>query len=180
MKPIVILWSLLGIGICIAHGQRSVPASGRTTAISLRARSEVGNASITFLTVTNGARVQDVSSGEGILNLGSLSNVARADEQGVQVRPQQNSFVVSTRVGLRVNQTNSGRSGMATVSAYLLSPDPLTTVSVDGVQLSMTPGIIARQVPYGAITEHVLKIVVSASMPPGQLVDSIGVMVTPD
>jgi hypothetical protein len=180
MKRIVFIWFLLGISICFAKGQRSAPASRRATAISSRARSEAENTSITFLTVTNGAPVQLVGSGQSILNLGSLSNIARLDEHGVQIQPQDYSFVVSTRVGLRVDQSNSSRDRTATVSAYLLSPDPVRTVSVDGVQLSTTPGIIARRVSYGAITEHVLKIVVSTSTPPGQVVDLIGVIVTPN
>ena len=180
IKRIVFIWFLLGISICFAKGQRSVPANRSTTAISLRAPPEAGNTSITFLTVTNGAPVQRVGSGEGILNLGRLSNVARSDEHGAQIQPQNDSFVVSTRVGLRVDLSNSSGEGTATVSAYLLSPDPSRTVSVDGVQLSTTPGIIARQVPYGATTGHVLKITILASMPPGQLIDFIGVIATPN
>jgi hypothetical protein len=180
MKRIVFIWFLLGISICYAKRQGSAHASRRATAISLRARSEAGNSSITFLTVTNGVVVQLVGSGQGILNLGSLSNVARSDEHGVQIQPQNDSFVVSTRVGLRVDLSNSSRESTATVSAYLLCPDPLGTVSVDGVQLSTTPAIIARQVSYGATTEHVLKIVILASTPPGQLIDLIGVIATPN
>jgi hypothetical protein len=180
MKRIVFIWFLLGISICFAKGQGPAPASRRTTATSLRARSEAGNTSITFLTVTDGAPVQLVRSGQSILNLGSLSNVARSDEHGVHVQPQNDSFVVSTRVGLRVERSNFTHKSTATVSAYLLGPDPLATVSVDGVQLSTTPAIIARQVSYGATTEHVLKIVILASMPPGQLIDLIGVIATPN
>jgi hypothetical protein len=88
--------------------------------------------------------------------------------------------VVATRVGLRVDLLNSSRAGTASVSACLLTPNPLRTVWVDGVQLSMTSEIIARRVPYGAITEHVLKIVIPASAPPGQMLDLIGVIVTPN
>jgi hypothetical protein len=180
MKCIVFIWFLLGISICFAKGQRSAPANRRTTTISLRARSEVGNTSITFLTVPNGAPVLSLGSGEGILSLGRLSNVARSDERGTQIQAQNDSFVVSTRIGLRVDLSDSSPEGTATVSAYLLSPDPLRTMSMDGVQLSTTPGIIARQVFYGAITEHVLKITILASMAPGQLIDVIGVIATPN
>ncbi len=181
MNRIVFIWFLfLGMGIPFAKGQRSAPANRSNTATRLRARSEMVNASITFLTVTDGAPVLSMGLGEGILNLGSLSNVARADERGVQTQMQKDPFVVSTKVGLRVDATNSSRGQMATLSAYLLKPNPFGTVSVDGVELSMTPGIIARQVSYGAITEHVLKIIVPASMPAGQLVDLIGVMATPN
>lgn len=81
---------------------------------------------------------------------------------------------------MRIGLANGHRAGTATVSAFLLSPNPLRAVWVDGVRLSMTPGIIGRQVSYGAITEHVLKIAVPISMPAGQLLDSIGVIVTPN
>ena len=114
---------------------------------------------------------------QGILNLGTLSNVAQEDHNGTQIHPQKDSFVVVTRLGMRVDLPDSGRAGTATVSAYLLSSDPLRTVSLDGIRLSMTPEIIARHVSYGAITEHVLKVMVPASMPPGLLMDLIGVNV---
>ena len=87
---------------------------------------------------------------------------------------------MSTRFGLRVDLSNGHDAGTVTVSAFLLSSDPLGTVWVDGVRLSTTPGIIGRQVSYGAITEHVLKIAVPISMPAAQLSDSIGVIVTPN
>jgi hypothetical protein len=138
------------------------------------------NTSITFLTATDGAPVVDVGLGEGILNLGEVSNIARTDEPGVHIQMQKDSFVVSTKVRLRVDVTNSSRGRMATLSAYLLSPNPFGTVAVDGVDLSITPSIIARQVSYGATTEHVLKIVIPVSVPAGQLVDLIGVIVTPN
>jgi len=180
MKRIVVIWFLLAISICSAQAQHSAPVSRPTAAISLRTRSEDRTTSITFLTVTNAAPVQCVGLDQCILNLGSLSNATRSDEHGMQIQLQKGSFVVSTTVGLRVDLSNRSRRGTATISAYLLSGDALRTVSVDGVQLSMTPAIIARQVSFGAITEHVLKIVISASMPPGQLIDLIGVIATPN
>src|ERR1700734_25753 len=138
MKRILFIWFLLGTSICFARGQGPALASRRTPATSLRTRSEAGKTSITFLTVTNGAPVRLVGLGQSVLNLGSLSNVARS-EQGVQIQPQKDSFVVSTRIGLRVDLSSSCHAGTATISAYLLGPDPMRTVLVDGVQLSMTP-----------------------------------------
>lgn len=180
MKPIVFLLFLWGIGIGSAQAQRSKPVSRQAAPITLYARSEAKIASVTFLTVSNGAPVQSAGLDQGTLNLGIVSNATRADENGAQIQSQRDSFVVATRIGLRVDLLNSSRAGTATVSAYLLSPDPLRTVWVDGVQLSMTSEVIARRVPYGAVTEHVLKIVVPASMPPGQMLDLIGVIVTPN
>jgi hypothetical protein len=176
----VFLWFLSGLGIGLAQAQRPKPAIARAPPSTMvYARSEARVPLITFFTVANGAPVQSAGLDQGTLNLGILSNTTRTDEE-VQIQPQKGSFVVATRVGLRVDLANSGRGGTATVSAYLLSPDPQRTVWLDGVQLSLTPGIIARHMSYGATTEHVLKIVVPASVPPGQLLDLIGVIVTPN
>jgi hypothetical protein len=177
MKLIVFLWFLLAIDIAFAHAQRRPRPSTRPAAIRMRARPEMAIASITFLQVSTGVPIQRVGADQGILNLGTLSNVAQEDHNGAQIHPQKDSFVVVTRLGMRVDLPDSGRAGTATVSAYLLSTDPLRTVSLDGIRLSMTPEIIARHVSYGAITEHVLKVMVPASMPPGLLMDLIGVNV---
>src|SRR5580704_4365589 len=140
MNRIVFIWLLvLGVGFCLAKGQRSPPANRSNTAIGLRGHLEMVNTSITFLTATDGAPVVDVGLGEGILNLGEVSNIARTDEPGVHIQMQKDSFVVSTKVRLRVDVTNSSRGRMATLSAYLLSPNPFGTVAVDGVDLSITP-----------------------------------------
>lgn len=175
-----LLWFLLGIGTVLAQAQRAKSANRVAPAMTVQARSEATIASITFLTVAGGATVQNAGSDQGALNLGLVSNTPRSDANGVQIESEKNSFVVAARVGLRVDLSNPSRAGTATVSAYLLSPDPSGTVSVDGVQLSLTPGIIARHVPYGATTEHVLKIVVPVSMPTGQLLDLIGIIITPN
>jgi hypothetical protein len=175
-----LLWFLLGIGTVLAQAQRAKSANRVAPAMTLQARSEATIASFVFLTVAGGAPVQNAGSDQGALNLGLVSNTPRADANGVQIESEKDSFVVAARVGLRVDLSNPSRAGTATVSAYLLSPDSSRTVSVDGVQLLPTPSIIARHVPYGAITEHVLKIVVPVSMPAGQLLDLIGVIITPN
>jgi hypothetical protein len=180
MKCFVVIWMLLGAGMGVAGGQRPAPGSRHTSAINLLERGSGPSASITFLTAANGAPVQGLGTDEGMVNLGSVSNCSRPDEHGAQILPQKDSFVVSTRVGLRLDLSNATGAGTATVSAYLLRGDPLRTVWVDGVRLSTMPGIIARQVSYGAVTEHVLKIEVPRSMPAGQLMDLIGVIVTPN
>ena len=180
MKPMVYLWFLSGLGVGLAQAQRPKPAIARAPPTMVYARTEARVPLITFFTVTNGAPVQTSGLDQGTLSLGMLSNCARTGDKEVQIQPQKDSFVAATRVGLRVDLANSVRGGTATVSAYLLSPDPQRTVWLDGVQLSVTPGIIARHMSYGATTEHVLKIVVPASAPPGQLLDLVGVIVTPN
>src|ERR1700733_6376363 len=180
MKSKLFLWFLLGISTVLAQAQRAKSPNRVAPAITLQPRSEATITSITFLTVAGGAPVQNAGSDQGALNLGLVSNTPRANANGVQIESEKDSFVIAARVGLRVDLSNSSRAGTVMVSAYLLSPDPSGTVSVDGVQLSLTPGIIARHVAYGAITEHVVKIVVPVSTPAGQLLDLIGLIVTPN
>jgi hypothetical protein len=179
MKPIMFLGLLWGIGMGLAQAQGAKPTSPRQLAV-LHERRRPVTASITFLKVADGAPLKEAGSDRGILNLGSVSNAVRSDQNGAQIRPQKDSFAVSTRLGLRIDLSNAGHAGTATVSACLLSTEPLRAVWLDGVQLSVTPGVIAGPVSYGVITEHVLKIVVPTLVPPVQMVDLIGVFVTPN
>jgi hypothetical protein len=180
MRVIIFIWFLLGISVCDAWGQRPVSHAAHRTAIPSHAQPDRETTSITFLTAPNGSPVHSLGSDQGELNLGSFSYSPRADVNGAEIRRQNESFIVTTRFGMRIGLANSHSAGTATVSAFLLSPNPSRTVWVDGVRLSMTPGIIGRQVSYGAISEHVLKIAVPISMPAGQILDSIGVIVTPN
>jgi hypothetical protein len=180
MKLIIFIWFLLGMSLCVAWGQRPASHSVHSAAMSSQAQSGRGTTSITFLTAPNGSPVHSLGPDQGVLNLGSFSYFPRADLNDADIPRQKDSFIVSTGFGIRIGLSNSHRAGTATVSAFLLSPDRLRAVWVDGVRLSTTPGIIGRRVPYGAITEHVLKIAVPISMPAGQLLDSIGVIVTPN
>ena len=180
MKLIIFIWFLLGISACVAWGQRPPSHTVRVTAIPSHMQPNRRTSWITFLTAPSGSPVHSIGSDHGVLNLGSLSYFPRADVNDVEILRQKDSFIVSTRFGVRIDLPNDHGAGTATVSAFLLSSDPLANVWVDGVRLSTTPGIIGRQVSYGAITEHVLKIAVPISMPAAQLLDSIGIIVTPD
>jgi hypothetical protein len=180
MKVIIVIYFLLGISVRPAWGQQPPSHSVRATATPSHAQPDRETSSITFLTVPNGSPVHSLRSDQGVLDLGSFSYFPRADVNGAEIQRHQDSFSVSTRFGLRIGLSNSHHAGTATVNAFLLSPNLLRTVWVDGVRLSMTPAIIGRQVSYGAVTEHTLKITVPISMPAGQVVDSIGVIVTPN
>jgi hypothetical protein len=180
MKRIIFIWFLLGVSVCVARGQRPPSHTLRVKAIPSHAQSNRASSWITFLTAPSGSPIRSLGSDHGELNLGSFSYFPRTDGNDADILRQKDSSIVSTRFGLRIDLPNGHGAGAATVSAFLLSSDPLVSVWVDGVRLSTRPVIIGRQVSYGAITEHVLKIAVPISMPAAQLLDSIGVIVTPD
>jgi hypothetical protein len=180
MKVIIFIFFLLGISVRPVWGQQPSSHGVRATAIPSHAQPDREMGSITFLTAPNGSPVHSLGSDQGVLDLGSFSYFPRADVNGAEIQRHKDSFSVSTRFGLRVGPSNNHHAGTATVSAFLLSPNLLRTVWVDGVRLSMTPLIIGRQVFYGSVTEHTLKITVPISMPAGQVLDSIGVIVTPN
>lgn len=180
MKLIIFMWLLSGLGACVAWGQRPQSSTTRARAIPSRAQANAENTSITFLTSPNGSPVHSLGADQSVLNLGSLSYATPAQVDHEETQRQKNSFVVSTRFGLRIGLPSAHPAGTATVSAYLLNANPLQTVWVDGVRLSMTPRIIGRQVSYGVVTEHVLKIEIPVSMPAGQISDSIRVIYTPN
>jgi hypothetical protein len=180
MKVFTVILCLLGTSARVAWGQRPPSHTVPGTAIPARTQPDAETTSITFLTAPNGSPVHSLGSDRGVLDLGRTSYFQRGDTNGADIQRQKDSFVVSTKFGLLIALSNGRRAGTATVSALLLSANPPGAVWVDGVRLSMTPGIIGRQVSYGVTTEHVLKLAVPVSMPPGQLLDSIGVIVTPD
>jgi hypothetical protein len=180
MQVIIANWFLFGISVCVAWGQRTPAHAPGALAISSRAQPHPETSSITFLTSPNGAPVHSLGPDQGVLSLGGISYFPQPVVNGVAIQRQKGSFIVSSRFDLRVDFSHGHRRDTATVSAYVLSATAAGTVSLDDIQLSMTPVIIGRQVSYGAITEHVLKIVVPISMPAGQLLDSIGVIVTPN
>lgn len=180
MKPVLFLWFLLAAGLGCVPAQRVKPPGTRARTVALYTRSGAKVPTITFLTVTNGATVHSAGWNEGALNLGIVSNATRNTENGVRIQSQKDSFVVATRIGVRVDLSNSSHAGTATLSAYLLSSDPWRTVWIDGVQLSTMPAIIGRQVQYGTTTQHAVRILVPAAMPAGQVLDLIGMIVTPN
>jgi hypothetical protein len=179
MRVIILNWFLLGIGAGVAWGQRPAAQPVRAIPIASHAQPNRATTSITFLPSPNGAPVRSLGPDHGVLDLGSISYFLQPGVRGMEIQRQKDSFIVSSSFDLRIDFSSGRRADTATVSAYLLIPNPLGTIWVDGVRLSMTPGIIGKQ-HYGAIREHILKIAVPISMPAAQLLDSIGVMVTPN
>jgi hypothetical protein len=179
MKVIFLVWLHLGICACAGWGQR--PSSHFTCAGAIYARSasDRQTSAITFLTMPSSSAVYSLGSERGVLDLGTVSYFGRANGTGSDIHQQKDSFSVSTKFGLCI-ASSSHHSGTVTVSAFLHSSNPIKMLWVDGVQLSTTPAVIARQIPYDAITEHALKIVIPVSVPAGHLLDSIGVTVTPN
>ena len=180
MRLLIFICLLLGMGPFVAWGQRSESHTARTAAMPFKVPPNGENTSIAFLTAPGGSPVHSLGSDQSALNLGSFSYVTPPDVAHEEIQRQKDSFAVSTKFGLRIGVSSAHLAGTATVSAYLLNANPLETVWVDGVRLSMTPGIIGRHVSYGVITEHVLKIQIPSSMPAGQILDSIGVIYSPN
>jgi hypothetical protein len=180
LKFIISIMCLLRAGVCVAQGQRLPPPAARPIAIPSRTQPDRKSPSITFLSAPNGPPIHNLGLDRGVLDLGSIACCARIDINGAEIQSQKDSFILSTKFGLRIGLLKGRQRCTATVSAFLISPNPQSTVWVDGVRLSTAPGIIGRQVSCGVITEHLLKIAVPISMPAGQLLDSIGVVVTPN
>ncbi len=187
MKRIVFVLLLLAMDVDLVQSQRPKAARARQPAATLRQQPVPMRvaippliASITFLRLADGAPLQAHGIGQGILSLGTVSSMPHPSQAGAKIQRQDGSFVVSTRLGLRIDLSAPSRAGSATVSAYLLSLDPLRSVWLDGVRLTIVPGVVSGHLAYGSVTEHILKIVVSNSAPPGELVDLIGVLVTPN
>jgi hypothetical protein len=180
MKPTAILLLLLGISASVCRGQRLASPTVTPAAILFRNQNAQESISITFLTAPNGAIAQTLGSGHGLLNLGSVSCFSRPAANGEEIQDHKNDFTVSTRFEIRIGDVNAHRAGTVSVSALLLSSDPLRVVQIDGVRLSLTPQIIKRRVPYGVISDHVFEITIPTSDPAGQLSESISIIASPN
>lgn len=176
----ILMCLLFGMNVCVAWGQRTPGRSVRAAPIPPHEQLAPEKILISFLEVAGGSPVHRLGPDESVLVLGSVSNSPHGDAGGIEVQPQKDSLMVSTRFGIRIGLANERHAGARTLSAFLVSPNPLRIVWVDGVRLSATPSVIERQVSYGGVTEHLLRILIPVSAPAGQWLDSIVVVVTPD
>src|SRR5277367_6756593 len=97
MKPTAILLLLLGISASVCRGQRLASPTVTPAAILFKTQNAQESIPITFLTAPSGAIAQSLGSGQGLLNLGSLSYFSRAAANGAEIQDHQNDFTVSTR-----------------------------------------------------------------------------------
>jgi hypothetical protein len=178
MKLTIFIGFLLGLNSCVAWGQQSQSHTVRATATPFRAQPSPESASISFLTAPGGPVVQSLGPGQAVLDLGVCSYFPQTNLNEADIQRQKDTFILSTKFGLRIGLSNGRHGGTAAVSAFLLTPSLVQTVWIDGVRLATTPRIIERQLSYGVITDHILKIAVPIAMPAGPLSDGIGVIVT--
>lgn len=131
---------------------------------------------VNFVPVPKGARVRSIA-GQGTLELGQMSYLNGASEDGVSIRRGMRTFTVSTRFGLLVG--DSSMHGTARMVAVLTHIEPAIRVTVDGVNLTSSPEVVQMAIKYGVVTEHQLEMEIPTSMPEiaAQVVNSIAFQV---
>jgi hypothetical protein len=117
---------------------------------------------VKFVPVARGARVRSIA-GQGTLELGRMSYLSGASEEGVTIHRHVRTFTVSTRFGLMAGEP--GMHGTAKLMAVLTALNPAIRVAVDGVNLSTSPEVIQMAMKYGVVSEHQLEIEIPTSMP---------------
>jgi len=150
---------------------RRVPA-----AVIKRPAAVPASISVSFVELPNGAPLMTGGSGRGELVMPPVAYGMGAPKAGVRVESRSSSFIVSSRFGLRIN----GPTGTAVVSAFLLAPDPHCKYFLDGMQLSMTPQVVAPRTRFGAVTEHRLEVEVPVNMTLGAAANNIGFTAVPN
>ena len=131
---------------------------------------------VNFVPVPKGARVRSIA-GQGTLELGRMSYLSGASEEGVTIKRHARTFTVSTRFGLLVGEP--AMHGTAKLVAVLTQMTPAIRVSMDGVNLSTAPEVIGMALKYGVVSEHQLEIEIPTAMPDAaaQVVNSIAFQV---
>lgn len=117
---------------------------------------------VNFVPVPKGARVRSIA-GQGTLELGRMSYLSGATEEGVSIRRHGHTFTVSTRFGLQIG--DPATHGTAKLVAVLTQINPAIRVTVDGVNLTSAPEVIQMAMKYGVVTEHSLEMEIPTSMP---------------
>ncbi|MBV8519581.1 MAG: hypothetical protein JO197_19475 [Acidobacteria bacterium] len=116
----------------------------RAAATSPSVREEV---SITFIGVTGGGR-------EALMDAGRIAQ-----------------FRTRRVFGIRLDAP--GKTGTATLRAYLESFDGRATVRVDGKTLGLAPIVIDAQAPLGGVTMHTLEIEIPPTVPEGAFASAV-------
>ena len=140
-----------------------------------------GSISVNLVALPSGPQIAGSSTGHGSLALGKVSSAAGSRAAGVIVDRLQDSVIVSTSFGVRLDD-NGGGVGSARLSAFLFHPDPCCEILLDGVKLSGSPRVIQSSVRYGAITPHRLEVEIPSSVPETQanIANNIGFLAIPN
>lgn len=140
-------------------GQKGSTAR-HTSKTVLNMQSEgAGGLSVTFVSLSDGAAL----AGKSALDLGSVAYATHSKSPNVQVRAVTNRLVVSTQLGIAV-QDATGHSSRATLLASLAYPDAFHVLWLDGVKLETTPQVVQSQVPVNKTSAHRLEIDVPTSL----------------
>lgn len=119
-----------------------------------------GGLSVSFVGLSDGAGM----AGQHALDLGSVSYASRSRTANVQLQALADRLVVSTRLGIAV-QDPTGHFSRATLLASLAYPDSTHILWLDGIRLATTPQVVQAQVPVNKTSAHRLQIEVPTSLP---------------
>jgi hypothetical protein len=136
-----------------------VPVAAVALAAAVPGSAGAAEARLAVTFVTDDALAAPGASG-ALVDLGSLSaSWARGRGAGAS------AIAVEKRVGVRID--GPGRRSFVRLRAYLASPEPGRTVSVDGVVLSAAPRVVDAQAPVGGTVGHVVRVEIPPSQPAG-------------
>lgn len=126
--------------------------------VSMQAQG-AGGISVSFVSLPDGASV----AGQRVLDLGAVSYSKISRTANVQVQTLADRFVVSTRVGLSL-QDATHHFATATLLASLAYPDAAHVLRLEGVRLGPTPQVIQGRAPVGKTSAYRLEIEVPTSL----------------
>jgi hypothetical protein len=118
-----------------------------------------GGISVSFVSLPDGASV----AGQRVLDLGPVSYSRISGTANVQIRTLADRFIVSTKVGLAL-QDATHHFSTATLMASLAYPDAAHVLRLDGVRLGPAPQVIQGRAPVGKTSAYRLEIEVPTSL----------------
>lgn len=163
----------------LAAGQSRRPDAAPVFLGALHEAGGEGQVTIRLVSVPGGVAVTGGGSGNGALNLGTVSYFSSAHSHRAS-KTTGNSITRTSEFGIELEARAPAATGAAMISARLANPSPNCRYGIDGIRLTTAPQVISPRTRYGVITEHRLDIEVPQTAPPGMKRASIIWTVTPE
>jgi hypothetical protein len=155
---------LIGSSLVTGGWAQRKSTAKRTSSAALNMQSQgQGALSVAFTAAPDGAALTGGTSGQRVLNLGTVSYSSSPRTANVQMRSLEGRFIVSTKFGLSI-QDPSQRCSSAAVLVSMAHPEPWFTLRLDGMKLGTTPQVIQGQVRLGTTFQHRLEIEVPTTL----------------
>jgi hypothetical protein len=163
--------------LLVAAGPAACAEPLRAPSSASAKKSAFGPPTISLLPSSTGTMMRSYGGGSASIDLGRVSYFEGARVPGSTSRKSRNSFVISTRFGLKIDCADGTRLSPVDVTVFLLDSDLPNVITVDGMQITSLLQPLTTSFLCGSTTEHRLDVEVPTSAPDGAIGSTVGFQV---